>query len=192
MRSQPAPPGRWHRQAARGLGETSMLCRPKVALEQDRDDGGWSTLGAAGQPRSRRDRDVFVGYLSNDMTRRVYPSGPDRRSRATFWWHGRWIAQRPLGLFRRRRKFPCQGQIMASRSVSEQTNAGFGATGARRHPDQCAPLVDSSVGAIPQPRRARGVASRSRPTDRRGRRTLADARIPLRARADANQCRPQP
>jgi hypothetical protein len=194
MRTQPAPLGRWHRR----LRETSVLCRPKVALEGDTDHGELSIAWAINQPRSPpygRDRDVLiVGYLSNDTTQRVHPSGPDARSRASFWWQCRRIARGVLGIVRRRRKFPCQAPIKASRSVTEQTNARFGATVARRHPDQCAPVVDPSFGAcaILQPRRGRGVASRSRPTDRRDRRISADARVPIRARDDANQYRPQP
>jgi hypothetical protein len=193
------PPARGHRRAMRGPWERNGLGRPKVALEGDRDHGETTSLSPR-RPTAQRSRlyrrpgVLIVDRLRGDMTRRLHPC-PGRRSRASFWWHCRGIAQGSLGLFRRRRKFPCQGQIMASRSVAEQTNTGFGATGARQHPDQCAPVVDPSVGgacAFLQPRWGRGGASRSRRTDRGGRGISADARVPIRARTDAHRYRPQP
>jgi hypothetical protein len=152
---------------------------------------------AMGQQTSRPYRRwhgvLIARSLRNDLGRRLPPCGPDRKRPASFWC--REIAQGSLGLLARPRKFPCQEQIMASRSVAEQTNPGFGATGAPRRADQPTPVVDPSVGgacAFRQPQRGRGGAGRSRQRDRRGYGILANARVPIRARADANRHYPQP
>jgi hypothetical protein len=202
MRIKPAPRARWHCRVTSGLWQSGGLGHRKVGLPVDRGHGEtislftrWATTPPRLRPYRRNPGPLIAGPLRSDMTRCLHPCGPDRGSRPGFWRHRRRIAQRSVGLFRGQRKFPCQGSFLASRSVAEQTNAEFGATGARQHSDQCAPVVDPSiVGACAflQPRRGRGETSCPRQTGRGGRGISADARFPIRARADANRYRPQP
>jgi len=134
--------------------------------------------------------------LGGDMTLRFRPCGRHRKSERSLGGHCRRITIRgSVGLLGRLRKSACQWQIMAPRSLIEQTNGGSGSPARAGTRIRGAPVVDPSVdgaGAFLQPRRGREGARRLRQADRRGQGILANARVSIRARADANRHCPQP
>jgi hypothetical protein len=205
--TRPGLPARRHHPAVPGSGIDRRMRRIEPAAREPRErfdavgkryralpyERGY---GLARRALSRWPRHSHGAQLRNDMTLRLHLSGPEPGGQASSWWHCRRVAvRRSAGLLGRSRKFPCQERTIAPPSTTEQTNSGVRSTGARRHSDQGAPGVDPSVGgagAFPQPPRVRGRSGRRCRTDRRGHGILANARVPIRARADANRHSPQP